>query len=115
MNRRRHTQIFISVIALMMGSVIAFAHNGIEHVLGTVKSVTETSITVETVKHVTVTVMVDATTAFTHKAAKASMKDLKAGERVAINAKENGDKKLVALTVKWGSAAASAATHGHKM
>jgi hypothetical protein len=97
--------------ALMIGSVTAFAHNGIEHVLGTETAVSSTSITVETLKHTSVTVMVDGKTIFTHKDEKALPKDLKAGERVAINAKETAAKTSVALTVKWGAASASASNH----
>lgn len=94
MNRRRSIRTLIAMAALMIGSSLAFAHNGIEHVMGTVTSVTDTSITVETVKHTAVTVTVEPSTTFSHKDAKASLKDLKVGERVVINAKEGADKKL---------------------
>jgi Cu/Ag efflux protein CusF len=103
-----------AMAALMIGPVTAFAHNGIEHVLGTVTAVSSASITVETLKHTSVTVMVDGKTIFTHKDEKASLKELKAGERVAINAKETAAKALVALTVKWGAASASASNHEEK-
>ena len=115
MKHRRNIQPFIALSLLMIVSAIAFAHNGVEHVLGTVRAVTENSITVETLKHASVTVMVDAKTIFTHKGDKGLLKDLKTGERVAINARESEDKKLVALTVRWGAAAAMASHAGHKM
>ena len=116
MNHRRNIQSFIALAAFLMASTIAFAHNGIEHILGTVTAVTDNSITVETLKHASVTVLVDAKTVFTHKSDKGLLKELKAGERVAINAKENSDKKLVALTVKWGATGAMPSSHTeHKM
>jgi uncharacterized protein YkvS len=117
MNRRRSIRTLIAMTALMIGSAIAFAHNGIEHVMGTVTAVTETSITVDTtVKHTSVTVMVDPSTTFTNKDAKASFKDLKVGERVVINAKEGADKKLQGISVKWGASSNATASHAdHKM
>jgi hypothetical protein len=115
MNHRRTLQSLLALIVLFTGSAIAYAHNGVEHVLGTVTAVTDSAITVETVKHTSVTVMVDATTAFTRSGEKASLKDLKKSERVAINARENSAKKLVAATVKWGGSPAAAQAHAeHK-
>ena len=107
MNRRRSIRTLVAVAALILGSVIAFAHNGIEHILGTVTATTKDSITVENVKHVKVTVMVDSATTYAHQEMKMALSDLKVGERVAINAKEGTDKKLVAVSVKWGATTAA--------
>ncbi|MGI8960444.1 MAG: DUF5666 domain-containing protein [Bryobacteraceae bacterium] len=92
----------IAVLALLLGSAIALPHNGMEHVMGTVAAVTDNSITVETVKHTTVTVLIDPSTKFNNNDAQASLKDLKVGDRVVIHAKPNAEKKLVGVTVKWG-------------
>ncbi len=89
--------------ALLLGSVSALAHPGMEHVMGTVAAVTENSITVETVKHTKVTVLLDPSTKFTNSNASASLKDLKVGDRVVIHAKPNADKQLVGAEVKWGT------------
>ncbi len=115
MNRKNSIRTFIAMAALMIGSAVAFAHNGIEHVMGTVTAVSDTSITVDTVKHTAVTVMVDPSTTFTNKNAKASLKDLKVGERVVINAKEGADKKLQGISVKWGASSNVTAHADHKM
>ena len=104
MNTKRMHSV-IAVLALMLGSAAAYAHNGLEHVMGTVTALTDSSITVDTVKHTSVTVLIDPTTKFTKNNAEASLKDLKIGDRVAIEAKENSDKKLVGVTVKLGSMA----------
>ena len=109
MNGKRSIHSVIAVVALMLGPAIAFAHNGVEHVMGTVTAVTDTSVTVDTVKHTSVTVLLDPSTTFSNNDAPASLKDLKVGQRVVINAKENADKKLVGLSVKWG---ANATAHG---
>jgi hypothetical protein len=73
--------------------------------MGTVTAFTDSSITVDTAKHTSVTVMIDPTTKFSKNDAEASRKDFKVGDRVAIDAKENSDKKLVAVRVKLGSMA----------
>src|SRR5216684_5146154 len=109
MNSKRSIRSVIALLALMLGPAIAFAHNGVEHVMGTVTAVTDTSVTVDTVKHTSVTVLLDPSTTFSNNDAPSSLKDLKVGQHVVINAKENADKKLVGLSVKWG---ANAAAHG---
>ena len=115
MNCKRNIRTLLAMAALMVGPAIAFAHNGIEHVMGTVTAVTDTSITVDTVKHTAVTVMVDGATTFSHKDMKMSLKDLKVGERVVINAKEGVDKKLLGISVKWGAGSSAADSHAeHK-
>src|SRR5262245_7224899 len=96
----RKMQLMIASVALMLGSTVAYAHNGVEHVMGTVTALTDSSITVDTVKHVSVTVVLDPTTKFTKGTVEAARKDLKVGDRVAIDAKESPDKKLVGVTVK---------------
>ena len=106
---RRSSHSALAIFTLMFGSAIAFAHNGVEHVMGTVTAVTDLSITVDTVKHTSVTVLIDPATTFSNNDAQASRKDLKIGQRVVINAKPNADKKLVGVSVKWG---ANATAHG---
>jgi type 1 fimbria pilin len=113
MNKKKRPQLIIAALALMLASAAAYAHNGVEHVMGTVTSVTDSSITVDTVKHTSVTVAIDPTTTYMKNNAQASRKDLKAGDRVVIDAKENADKKLVGVTVKMGSAASEHADHNH--
>jgi hypothetical protein len=93
----------IVLFVAILCAVMAQAHNGMEHVIGTVKAMTASVITVETPQHQTVMVMVDAATKFTHSDAASSMKELHVGERVVIHAKANADKKLVGVTVQWGA------------
>ncbi len=103
MNNQRRFRLLIAVIALVLGPTLVLAHNGIEHIMGTITAVTDGSITVDTVKHTSVTVMIDPSTKYSYNDAQASRKDLKVGERVVINAKENAEKKLVGVSVKWGA------------
>jgi Domain of unknown function (DUF5666) len=109
--RRMHSA--IATLILILASAIGYAHNGIEHVLGTITAITDSSITVDTLKRTSITVAIDPATKFTRGDAQVSLKDVKVGDRVAIDAKESGDKKLVGVTVKLGSMAV--ANHGdHK-
>ena len=115
----RRIHLLPATATLIFGSTAAFAHNGIEHVLGTVKTVTETSIKVETVKHAVTTIALDPATTFTNKGAKATLKDLKVADRVAIDTKDDASDKPHAISVKWGTTATPAtkapAPAEHKM
>ena len=111
MNCKRAIQAAIPVLGLLLGSTIAFAHGGFEHVMGTVAAIADTSITVTTVKHTPVTVLIEPATIYTFNDAKASLKDLRVGERVVINAKENAEHKLVGVSVRWGANSSAHADH----
>jgi len=102
----KRTLITFATIFLLLTSVAAFAHNGVEHVLGTIKSLTDTSVTVETPKHTSVTVVLGPATKYANAKGVATVKDMKIGDRVAIEAKEG--KPLTALSVKIGTGAAAA-------
>jgi preprotein translocase subunit YajC len=69
---------------LLSASASAFAHGGMEHVMGTVKSVSASSITVAT-KEKDVEVKLDEATKY--EGAASSAADLKPGERVVVHAK----------------------------
>lgn len=108
-------QAVLAAVALTLGSAVAFAHNGVEHVMGTVTAMTDTSITVDTVKHTAVTVLIDSATTFSNGDKQAMRQDLKVGQRVVVNAKMNADKKLVGVSVKWGAMAPAHDDHAeHK-
>jgi len=92
------------LIAILVISAVAFAHGGEQHVLGTVTEVSEKSITVETMDKHKVTVSVVAETKFTAGTAAATLKDMKVGDRVVINAR-NQDQHLQADTVSIGPSA----------
>lgn len=79
----------------------AYAHNGMEHVMGTVASITDNSITVATTDGKTTTVATNADTKVSRMDAAISMQDVKVGDHVVIHATEK-DEKLTAATVKVG-------------
>jgi hypothetical protein len=84
-------------------TALLFAHNGMEHVMGTVTAVSDSSVTVETVAHKSVTVLLDPSTKFIHNNAQSMPKDLKVGDRVVIHAKTDPKKNLLGVEVKWGA------------
>ena len=108
MFRKAAIHSLIVIVALTVGSTLTIAHGDMEHVMGTVAAVTSTSVTVNTVQHKTVTVLIDPSTKFDHSNAGGSLSELKVGDRVVIHAKPNKENKPVAVTVKWGSGSSTA-------
>lgn len=93
----------IAVVALLFTvSLIAFAHGKEKHVMGTVTSISDTSIAVETTAKKTVTVEVNDKTKFEKSDAAATMKDLKVGDKVVIHA-DVSDNRLIANEVHFGA------------
>jgi ribosomal protein S1 len=86
-------------LVLMVSS--AYAHNGMEHVMGTVASITDNSITVTTTDGKSQAVMTTADTKYTKKDAAIALKDVKVGDHVVIHATKK-DGKLIAATVQVG-------------
>lgn len=96
-------KIFGAFLALIFMVSVAHAHNGMEHVMGTVVSMTDSSITVKTKDGKTQTVQVATETKYTQMNKPLTMQDLKAGDHVVIHAATK-DGKLVAQTVMVGMA-----------
>ncbi len=96
---KRTVAIFALALAL---SAIAFAHGNEKHVMGTVTSISDNSITVETTSKKTVMVTVSATTKFQKSASPAALKDLKVGDKVVIHATGPAE-RLVAAEVRFGT------------
>jgi hypothetical protein len=87
-------------------AVSAFAHGGAEHVTGFARTITATSVTVETTDHKMVTILLRPTTEIKKSGAKAKIGDLKVGDRVLIHAEENKAEKLEAEEIDFGPAPA---------
>ena len=94
----RKVTVLGAFVVLVAG--LAFAHGKEQHVMGTVISMSDNSITVKTAKE-TVTVYTMTTTKFVKGGVPAFMKDLKIGDRVVIHA-GNMDDKLMAKEVRFG-------------
>jgi len=93
----------LAVFALMLAlSATTFAHGNEKHVMGTVTSISDNSITVETTSKKEVTVTVSAATKFQKSGSPAALKDLKVGDKVVIHA-TGPEEKLAATEVRFGS------------
>jgi hypothetical protein len=88
-------------IALVLMVSSAYAHNGMEHVMGTVASITDDSITVTTNDGKTETVAATAETKYSKMDVAIALKDIKVGDHVVIHATKK-DNKLIAATVQVG-------------
>lgn len=94
-------RLFTLVMTLGLLTTIAYAHNGMEHVMGTVTSVTDTAITVNTTNGKSQAVVLTSDTKYTKMDKAITLKDIKAGDHVVIHAKKK-DSQLVAVTIKVG-------------
>ena len=93
----------IAVVSLVLAlSLVAFAHGNEKHVMGTVTSLSDSAITVETTAKKAVTVSVSAETKFQKSGVAATIKDLKVGDKVVIHAGGTDD-KLAAHEVHFGT------------
>ncbi len=95
----------ISICTLLMGT-LAWAHGGMEHILGTVTAIADHSLSVKTRDGATKTVEFDGETKFVKGDAAATIKDVQVGSRVAIHAHKN-DNSLHAAEVRIGADATS--------
>jgi Cu/Ag efflux protein CusF len=102
-------RIFALPIALAL-TASAWAHNGMEHVMGTVAAITTSSLDVKAATGKVTTVGTDSKTMWMKGKAMITAKDIHTGDRVVIHAKKV-DGKLIAAEVELGDAAAPAHTH----
>jgi preprotein translocase subunit YajC len=92
----------VAVLALLFTlSLIALGHGNEKHVMGTVTSISDNSITVETTSKKAVTVSVSSSTKFQKSGSPVTLKDLKVGDKVVIHATGSED-KLVATEIRFG-------------
>jgi phosphomannomutase len=82
---------------------VAYAHNGMEHVMGTVGAITATTIDVKTGPESVRTVITNARTMWMKGKAMVKPADVHVGDRIVIHAAKK-DGKLVAAEVEVGEA-----------
>ena len=83
--------VFVFALATLNPTIPAIAHEGMEHIIGTVTNVESSIVTINTTKGKTVKVSVDAKTEYARGKAVVKMADLKEGDRVVVHAmKMNG-------------------------
>ncbi len=100
------------IASILLVASFAFAHGNEQHVIGTVSTVTESSITVTATDGKSVAVTLTPQTTFTKEGKAITAKEIKAGDRVVIHAKKNGE-KLEATSVQLGIAKSMDQTNLH--
>lgn len=88
-------------LVLTLLSLGAIAHDGAHGMKGTVTAITDSTITIETTAKKSETIHFDAKTAFTKSGSTATIKDLKVGDRVVIEAHDMSG-KMHAVKVRFG-------------
>ena len=94
----------LAVPAALILSVSAFAHNGMEHIMGTVSSMSASMVVVKAQDGKLTPVLTDAKTMWMRGKAMITAKDIHTGDRVVIHAKKVGA-TLLAAEVEAGPAA----------
>jgi hypothetical protein len=79
------------------------AHGGEEHLTGTVKALSADTLTIETTKHETLAIGLNAKTKALKDKGKGDLKDLKAGDRVVVHAEKDKAGKYVAEEVDYAA------------
>jgi hypothetical protein len=93
----------LAVLSLALLPTIATAHGGEEHVIGTVATISDASVTVKTTAGKSVEVAFDPKmTTYVRAKTPIQKSDIKVGDRVVIHAMEV-DEKLVAHSVEVGA------------
>ena len=94
-------RLFAALFTLVLMVNGAYAHNGMEHVMGTVADIADNSITVTTTGGKSQTIATNAATKYTRMERVIAAKDLKVGDHVVIHGTKKDD-KVTAATVKVG-------------
>ena len=94
--------LFSAVICTLLLGALAFAHGGMDHVMGTVTAITDHALSVKTSDGTVTTVEFDGETKFVKGDAAATVKDIRVGSRVVIHAHKH-DNSLHAAEVKIGT------------
>ena len=101
-----------TVLMLAVLGTLAFAHGKEQHILGTVKEISEKAITVEVAKSNEIkTIAISDGTKFLKSGDTATWKDLQVGDRVAVSADAHGE-HLEATVVKFGKPKAEQGQQG---
>jgi Heavy metal binding domain/Domain of unknown function (DUF5666) len=102
--KKLNTFALLAALVVPLAALPLAAHEGGTHVMGTIKNVSEKSLTIETRDKKEVVVVVDEKTKFEKNGKPATANDLKAGTRVVVDVEKGQTKEaLVAKEVKIGA------------
>lgn len=92
-------RVLLLLLTLGVFAGAAYAHNGMQHVMGTVTAITNTSITVKTTDGKAQSVAVTGDTKYSKADATVTLKEIKVGDHIVIHTTRKGD-QLTAAEVK---------------
>jgi hypothetical protein len=92
--------VLLLTIGVFVG--VAYAHNGMQHVMGTVTSISASNVTVKATDGSTQVVLLSSNTKYLKGTQVVAAKDIKVGDHVVIHATKKGD-QLTAVEVKVGT------------
>jgi hypothetical protein len=94
-----------ALFCTLLLSALAFAHGGMEHIMGTVTAITDHSLSVKTSNGAITAAEFDSETKFIKGGSPATVKDVQVGSRVVVHAHKRNN-SLHAAEVKIGTSAA---------
>ena len=105
-------RLMATVLAFLAAGAIALAHGDNDHVRGTVTQISPQGITIQTTAKAVRTLTLNDKTTFEKAGQKASLTDLKVGDRVVVDVPKKTNEALV---VQFGAApkAPAGAAHEH--
>jgi Domain of unknown function (DUF5666) len=103
-------RIMATLFAVLAAGTITLAHGDNDHVRGTVTQISAQGITIQTTAKATRTLALSDKTTFEKSGRKATLADLKVGDRVVIDVPKKTNE---ALEVQFGAPAKAAAAPAH--
>lgn len=99
---KRLLRLALTLVLTLTLTIFAYAHGGMEHVMGTVAAISATSITVTTTDGKSQTVLITAETTYAKDDTAIALSDIKVGDAIVIHAAIRNN-ALTAATVKIGA------------
>jgi hypothetical protein len=93
----------IALVVVVLFAGLAYAHEGMQHVMGTVEAITANSLTVKAPNGTIHTVVLNSQTKYAKGTSVIAQKDVKVGDHVVVHAAKKGE-QLVAAEIKLGAA-----------
>ncbi|WP_263417732.1 DUF5666 domain-containing protein [Terriglobus albidus] len=93
----------VALVVVVLFAGLAYAHEGMQHVMGTVVAITENSLTVKATNGTTQMVVLNSQTKYAKGTSVIAQKDVKVGDHVVVHAAKKRD-QLIAAEIKLGTA-----------
>lgn len=95
-------RILMLILTFGLFAGAAYAHNGVQHVMGTVTAITDTSVSVKTMHGTVQTVALSSDTKYLKDNAAITLQDIKVGDHIMVHTATK-DGQVMATEVKVGA------------